>query len=278
MAEVHLNQKNLIMADGHEHVRVNSRSMQVRCGLMCKNNCKWKVPMGNFFNKWEYEDTYKPFSQKSLLLYSSLIVLGCGGIVPQIISIMLKQIPLLTWAIPRYTSFLRTLSVWKISPTIAECHRGSLWPTVSEFILNNERSQWFIIHHCWWLQYALKIQGETMKQQPWAVKQGSWAVIYSGAQMKCNWEILRYLNNWCCNLNESKGSPKVLSEVGFMRWFTGYKVRMVLPWGVYLWICQFWTFSINFFMEFDVDHLKEPFFLSIIAFCLIKKCGHIHEL
>ena len=102
--------------------------------------------------------------------------------------------------------------------------------------------------------------------------------IYSGAQMKCNWENLRYLNNWCCNLNESKCSPKVLSEVVLMRWFTGYKVCMALPWGVYLWICQFWTFSIKFFMEFEVDHLKEPFFLSIIAFCLIKKCGHIHEL
>ena len=32
----------------------------------------------------------------------------------------------------------------------------------------------------------------------------------------------------------SKCSPKVLSWVVFMRWFTGYKVRMVLPWGVYL--------------------------------------------
>ena len=93
---------------------------------------------------------------------------------------------------------------------------------------------------------------------------------YSGAQMKCNWENLRYHNNWCCNLNESKCSPKVLSEVVFMRWFTGYKVCMVLSWGVYLWICQFWTFSIIFFMEFEVDHLKEPFFLSRIAFFLIK--------
>ena len=36
--------------------------------------------MGNFFNKQEYEDTYKHFSQKSLLLYSNLIVLGRRGI------------------------------------------------------------------------------------------------------------------------------------------------------------------------------------------------------
>ena len=51
-----------------------------------------------------------------------------------------------------------------------------------------------------------------------------------------------------------------------MRWFTGYKVCMVLSWGVYLWICQFWTFSIIFFMEFEVGHMKEPFFLSRIPF------------
>ena len=31
-------------------------------------------------------------------------------------------------------------------------------------------------------------------------------------------------------------------------------------------------------MEFEVGHLKEPFFLSRIAFCLIRKCGYIHEL
>ena len=71
---------------------------------------------------------------------------------------------------------------------------------------------------------------------------------------------MRFLNNWCCNLNESKCSPKVLSGVGFMRWFTGCEVCMVLPWGVYLWICQFWTFSIISFMEFEGGHLKEPFF------------------
>ena len=45
---------------------------------------------------------------------------------------------------------------------------------------------------------------------------------------------------------------------------------MVLPWGVYLCICQFWAFSIIFSMEFEVGHLKEPFFLSRIPFCLIK--------
>ena len=59
---------------------------------------------------------------------------------------------------------------------------------------------------------------------------------------------------------------QVLSGVVFMRWFTGYKVCMVLSWGVYLWICQFWTFSIIFFMEFEVGHMKEPFFLSRIPF------------
>ena len=85
-------------------------------------------------------------------------------------------------------------------------------------------------------------------------------INYSGAQMKCNWQNLRFLNNWCCDLNESKCSPKVLSRVIFMRWFTGYKVCMVLPWEVYLWICQFWAFSINFFMESEIGHLKEPFF------------------
>ena len=57
---------------------------------------------------------------------------------------------------------------------------------------------------------------------------------YSGAQMKCNWWNMRFLNNWCCNLNRSKCSAKVLSGVVFIRWFTGYKVCMVLPWGVYL--------------------------------------------
>ena len=31
-------------------------------------------------------------------------------------------------------------------------------------------------------------------------------------------------------------------------------------------------------MEFEGGHPKEPFFLSRIPFCLIKKCGHIHEL
>ena len=72
---------------------------------------------------------------------------------------------------------------------------------------------------------------------------------------------LRFLNNWCCNLNETKCSPRVLSGVFFMRWFTGYRVCVVLPWGGYLWICQFWTFSIIFFMEFEGGHLKEPFFL-----------------
>ena len=92
------------------------------------------------------------------------------------------------------------------------------------------------------------------------------------------WNNLRFLNNWCCDLNELKCSPKVLSGVGFMRWFTGYKVCMVLSWGFYLWICQFWTFSIIFSMEFEVGHLKEPFFMSGIPFCLMKKCGHIHEL
>ena len=43
---------------------------------------------------------------------------------------------------------------------------------------------------------------------------------------------------------------------------------MVLPWGVHLWICQFWIFSINFFIEFEVGHLKELFFLSRIPFCI----------
>ena len=38
------------------------------------------------------------------------------------------------------------------------------------------------------------------------------------------------------------------------------------------------NFLNNFFMEFEGGHLKEPFFLSRIPFCLIKKCGHIHEL
>ena len=33
-----------------------------------------------------------------------------------------------------------------------------------------------------------------------------------------------------------------------------------------------------FFMEFEGGHLKEHVFLSRIAFCLVKKCGHIHEL
>ena len=33
-----------------------------------------------------------------------------------------------------------------------------------------------------------------------------------------------------------------------------------------------------FFMKFEVGHLREPFFLSRIPFCLIKKYGHIHEL
>ena len=94
--------------------------------------------------------------------------------------------------------------------------------------------------------------------------------FYSGAQMKCNWQNLRFLNNWCCDLNESKCNPKVLSRVIFMRWFTGYKVCIALPWGVYR-----WAFSIIFFMESKVGHLKEPFFLSRIPFCLIKKCGHI---
>ena len=95
--------------------------------------------------------------------------------------------------------------------------------------------------------------------------------ISSGAQMKCNWQNLRFLNNWCCHLTESKCSANVLLGVAVMRWFTGYKVCMVLRWGVYLWICQIWTFSIIFFMEFDVGHLKEHFFLSRIAFCLVKK-------
>ena len=88
---------------------------------------------------------------------------------------------------------------------------------------------------------------------------------------------MRFLNNWCCDLNESKCSPKVLSGVGFMGWFTGYEVYMVLPWGVYLWSCQFSTFSIIFFMEFEVGHLKEPFFLSRILFCFIRKQPLIYE-
>ena len=29
-------------------------------------------------------------------------------------------------------------------------------------------------------------------------------------------------------------------------------------------------------MKFEAGHLKDGFFLSRIAFCLIKKCGHIH--
>ena len=81
---------------------------------------------------------------------------------------------------------------------------------------------------------------------------------------------MRFLNNWCCDLNESKCRPKVLSWVVFIRWFTGYKVCMVFPWGVYLWICQFWAFSIIFLMEFEVGHLKEPFFLSEYHFVWSK--------
>ena len=38
--EVHLNQRNLIIADGHEQVRVNHRSTKVRCELACINNCE----------------------------------------------------------------------------------------------------------------------------------------------------------------------------------------------------------------------------------------------
>ena len=55
-----------------------------------------------------------------------------------------------------------------------------------------------------------------------------------------------------------------------MRWLTGYEVCMVLPWGVYLWICQFWTFSVIFFMEFEVGHLKEPFFWVEYQFVWLK--------
>ena len=39
-AEVHLNQRNLTVPDGHEHIRVNYRSTKVRCGLTCINNCE----------------------------------------------------------------------------------------------------------------------------------------------------------------------------------------------------------------------------------------------
>ena len=37
------------------------------------------------------------------------------------------------------------------------------------------------------------------------------------------------------------------------------------------------NFSIFFFMKYKIFHLKEPFILSRIAFCLIKKCGPSHE-
>ena len=69
-------------------------------------------------------------------------------------------------------------------------------------------------------------------------------------------------------------------SLGWFLWggLQGIKYAWFSLEGFYLWICQFSAFSIIFFMEFEVGHLKEPFFLSRIVFCLIKKCGHIHEL
>ena len=62
-----------------------------------------------------------------------------------------------------------------------------------------------------------------------------------------------------------------------MRWFTGYKVHGSPLRGLSL------NLSIlNFLNNFFHGILSRPseiaFFMSRIAFCLMKKCGHIHEL